>query len=243
MGKIISIWGSPNSGKTTLSIKLAQYIYEKYKAVVIVLFCDEMTPMLPVILPNTKSDQLFSVGEPLSKVDATESEILKNIVTFKGKNNLGFIGYKDGENKYSYASFSNTKAFNLLATLKMIADFVIVDCTSNMINNILSTVAIEQSDNIIRTSTPDLKCISFFSSQLPLYSDPKYKLEKHLFLLNNIENEFYMPINEAKSHFNCELILPYSKEVKQQLMNGELIKRLHDKKYNAIIKSLAEKVV
>lgn len=34
MSKIIAIWGSPNSGKTSFATKIAQAIYEKYSATV-----------------------------------------------------------------------------------------------------------------------------------------------------------------------------------------------------------------
>ena len=52
MSKTIAIWGSPNSGKTTFATKLAQTIYDKYQATVIVLYVDNETPALPVIFPN-----------------------------------------------------------------------------------------------------------------------------------------------------------------------------------------------
>ena len=50
--KIITVWGSPHSGKTTFSVKLAEALYEKTKATVIVLFCDVTTPTLPILFPN-----------------------------------------------------------------------------------------------------------------------------------------------------------------------------------------------
>ena len=59
MGKIITIWGSPNSGKTTMSVKLARFIYEKYNAIVTVVCADEITPALPVIFPNKKPMKYF----------------------------------------------------------------------------------------------------------------------------------------------------------------------------------------
>ena len=63
--KIIAVWGSPNSGKTTLATKLATAIYDNYQATVVVLYCDLETPALPVIFPNEKAEDLGSVGIPL----------------------------------------------------------------------------------------------------------------------------------------------------------------------------------
>ena len=44
--KIIAVWGSPHSGKTTFALKLGQALYEKTRAAVVVLFCDVTTPTI-----------------------------------------------------------------------------------------------------------------------------------------------------------------------------------------------------
>ena len=69
MSKTIAIWGSPNSGKTTFATKLAETIYEKYQATVIVLYADNETPALPVVFPNYKKEDMFSVGVTLAKTE------------------------------------------------------------------------------------------------------------------------------------------------------------------------------
>ena len=51
-GKIIAVWGSPASGKSTFAVKLATAIYDNFESTVIVLFTDLETPMIPVIFPN-----------------------------------------------------------------------------------------------------------------------------------------------------------------------------------------------
>lgn len=243
MGKLITVWGSPNSGKTTLAVKLAKCIYENYSATVLMLSTDDTTPTLPVLFPNTKADDLFSIGVPLSKTDIMQHEVIKSIVTVKGKSNLGFLGYKDGENKFTYPSYDDKKAKALLAMLKSIVDFVIVDCNSSL-DNLLSATAVEQADTVIRLTTPDLKSISFFSSQLPLYADPKFKMEQHIVVLNSIEKELFMPILEAKIHFkDVGFTLPYCIHLREQNINGDLLKDITDKKYIGTLKMIAEKVV
>lgn len=37
-GKIIAVWGSPASGKSTFAVKLATAIYDNFESTVIVLF-------------------------------------------------------------------------------------------------------------------------------------------------------------------------------------------------------------
>lgn len=243
MSKLIAIWGSPNSGKTSFAIKLAQCIYEKYSASVLMLSTDYETPSLPVLFPNTKAEELFSIGVPLSKTDIVEHEVVKSIVTVKGKMNLGFLGYKDSENKFTYPSYDDKKAKALLTVLKGLVDFIIVDCTSSL-NNILSGAAVEQADTVIRLATPDLKSISYLSSQLPLYADPKYKMEQHIVVLNTTEKEVFMPVEEAKTHYkNISFTLPYCRTLREQIIDGELTKAINDKRYIGSLKMIAEKVV
>ena len=91
-GKIIAVWGSPASGKSTFAVKLATAIYDNFESTVIVLFTDLETPMIPVIFPNDKPEDNGSVGVPLSKTDIEKEEIIKNLVTVKSRQNFGFIG-------------------------------------------------------------------------------------------------------------------------------------------------------
>jgi CO dehydrogenase nickel-insertion accessory protein CooC1 len=49
---IISIWGCPDSGKTTFTAKLTKAIHNETGAKVIAIFADSATPSLPVLFPN-----------------------------------------------------------------------------------------------------------------------------------------------------------------------------------------------
>ena len=118
-----------------------------------------------------------------------------------------------------------------------------MDCTSSL-SNILSTTAVEQADTVLRLATPDLKSISYFSSQLPLYADPKYKMEQHIIVLNTTEKEVFMPVEEAKTHFkNISFTLPYCRTLREQNIDGDLLKAITDKRYIGTLKMIAEKVV
>ena len=232
MSKTIAVWGSPDSGKTTFATKLAQTIYDRYQAIVILLYADNDTPTLPVIFPNLKKEDLYSVGALLAK-----------LVTIKQRQNFGFLGFVDGENRYTYPSFDETKVRSLLSVLNSLADFVVVDCTSAL-KNPISRVAIKEADTVIRLASPDLKSISFFSSQLPLYGDPVFRLEEHIEGINVPDADLYMPIEEAKSRLHDpRFVVPYSRAVKQQMLDGKLTEPLNDKKYNDRIKSIVEKIV
>ncbi|MBP5293478.1 MAG: hypothetical protein J6023_05055 [Clostridia bacterium] len=117
----------------------------------------------------------------------------------------------------------------MLATL---ADFVIVDCTSSL-RNPISKVSIKEADEVIRLATPDLKSVSFYSSQLPLYADPVFKLDQHIQGINVPDADLYMPIEEAKSRLHDpRFVIPYSRAVKEQMLDGKLCEAVNDKKFN-----------
>ena len=243
MSKTIAIWGSPNSGKTTFATKLAQTIYEKYQATVILLYADNETPTLPVIFPNYKKEDMFSVGAALAKTDITQEDVIKQLVTIKQKQNFGFLGFVDGENSYTYPSFDETKVRTLLTVLSTLADFVIVDCTSNL-KNPISRVSIKEADEVIRLASPDLKSVSFFASQLPLYADPVFGLDRQIQGINVPDADLYMPIEEAKSRLHDpRFVIPYSRAVKEQMLDGKLTEPVNDKKFNDKFKAIVDKIV
>ena len=93
MSKVIAIWGTPNSGKTTFATKLARSIYDEYQATVIVVYTDNETPTLPIIFPNYKKEDLCSVGVALAKTDIDRYEVVKQMVTVKDKQNFCFLGF------------------------------------------------------------------------------------------------------------------------------------------------------
>ena len=243
MSKLIAVWGSPDSGKTAFAVKLASAVYERYTSTVMVLSCDDMIPALPCLFPNIKADEMYSLGAPLSQTEITQQAVIDSVVTRKGKINLGYLGYKDGENRYTYPAYSENKARELLEVLKSLADFVVVDCTSSL-DNILAATAVKEADQVIRLVTPTLRSIVFFSSQLPRYADPVFQCEEHILGLNCTEADCYMPVEEVKSHFKeIAFTLPYCREIRQQSIDGKLSEPVHDKKYAAKFKSIADKVV
>ena len=243
-GKIIAVWGSPNSGKTTFATKLATAIYDNYQATVIVLYTDLEAPVLPIIFPNENPEDVGTVGIPLSKAEIDREDVIKNLVMTKSRQNFGFIGYHAGDNKFTYPKFGRAKAEALLETLCELADYVIVDCTSNLENNVLSAVGIELAEQIIRLASPDLKSISFYLSQFPVYADVKYRLNEHIQGINTPNADVFMPIEETKAHLkDVSFSVPFCGEVKLQMQKGTLIEPTKDKRFDGRMKEIAGKVV
>ncbi len=244
MGKVIAVWGSPGSGKTTFATKLGLSIYEKYRKTVIVLFCDLETPVLPVIFPNYKSEHLASVGMALSKTEILQDDVIQCLVTVKGKPNYGFLGFRAGENKYTFPRFSEEKAKILIDTLRGISDYVIVDCTSNPENSTLASAAMKYGAETFRLASPDLKSVSWYLSQIPVYEDREYHLDHHIQGINIPNMDIFFPIEELKNHMKEVMFqLPYSHLIKSQMQDGTLYSQSSDRAYEVCMNRIAERIV
>ena len=209
----------------------------------VVAYTDNETPTLPIIFPNYKKEDLCSVGAALAKADIDRFEVVKQMVTVKDKQNLCFLGFTDGENKHTYPAFDDTKARSLYSVLSSLADYVIVDCTASL-RNPLSKVAVQEADTVFRLASPSLRSVSYLTSQLPLYADPAFRLDQQIQGICTVDADLYMPIEEAKAQLHdVRFTIPYSRAVKQQMLDGNLYEMVNDKKFNGKFKAIVEKIV
>ena len=240
MSKMIVVCGSPESGKTTASLKLAQELYDQKKGSVIFLSPDMRVPSLAYIFPHSKASDLYSIGKALDKTDIYHEDVLKQLVPVKTMRNFGFYGYTTGENKYSYPRPTEDKIAALFHVMKEIADYMVVDCVSDM-DDLISRMAINRADNVIQMITPDLKSIVYYASQAEMFENIE---ERSFKVLCVCDRDIYLPIEEVKSHFkNVSYILPYSRPLKQQTITGTLSERLADSKYQKKVAAIAKRVI
>lgn len=240
MSKMIAVCGSPESGKTTAALKTAQELYYGKKGSVIYLSPDTSVPAMTFIFPHCKDSDLFSIGKALDKTDIYKEDVMKQLVSVKTMLNFGFLGYKAGENKFSYPRPTEDKITALLRVMKEIADYVVVDCVSDA-DDLISRMAVNEADSVIQMVTPDLKCIAYYSSQAELFEDAA---DRSIKVMNIRDRDLYLPTEEVKSHFgNVQFTLPYSRPLKQQVITGTLSERLADRKYREQIAAIAKKVV
>ena len=241
MSKLIAIWGSPQSGKTTLAVKLAIELDNRKAGNILVLHTDNTTPAMPVLFPFERDIQ--SIGHALSAVDISPTDILQAAVVPKGRDNLGFLGYAYGDNQFSYPAFDKEKAVAFLSALKSLADYVIVDC-SPQYNNVLSRAALSIADTTIKLAAPELKAISFFLSQTPLYVSPEYDLTEAVQGLTITQSGFFQPLEECREYFqNPAFLLPFCQQIQEQTLTGELMKEVHDKEYRRELAKALEQVM
>ncbi len=248
MSKVIAVWGTPGSGKTTFAAKLASSLNMggKGKSIhsAIAVFPDFTAPVVPTIFPNKKSDELFSLGSVLQKPDLTKNLIVSNTIFIKDRTNLGFLGYTAGENRFSYAEYTRDKADAFLDCITGVSEYVVVDCSSNPEDNMLTMATLERADIAIRLLSPDLKGLSYHLSQTPIYIRFGYMKDDCIQAINVTTPEYQYSAADMKGHFGkVEYIVPYSQTLKEQYMQGTLTETTKDKKYTSAVEAIRERVV
>lgn len=220
---IISVFGAPNSGKTTIACKLAA-MYAKEKKNVILLSCDPIVSGISQILnekEQTEENRMSrSLGKLLSDVAIGTDHILRECIETKS-NHLAVLGYSYGETSASYPQYFQSTAAELISKLNFLADIIIIDCAADIISDLLSTVALQMSDKIIRICTAEPKSMIYYDAVLPLLSDSKFKLKEHIKVLNRVKDfqEIDLSIEKYKG---VSIQIPYDLELEKQFLEAEL---------------------
>ena len=79
---LLNLMSSPGSGKTTMAVKIAKYLADKKRNVVLLL-CDMTAPMLPCICPASELECERSLGSVLAAAHVTENLVKNNLITHK----------------------------------------------------------------------------------------------------------------------------------------------------------------
>ena len=240
MSKIITVAGSSDSGKTTAALKFAQEIHESKSGSVIFLSPDIQVPVMGFLFPHCKESDLYSVGKTLDKTDIFKEDVQKSLVTVKTMKNFGILGYKAGETYYSYPRPTEDKIYALFRACKELADYLVVDVSSDE-DDLISAMAVSEAETVVQMITPDLKCMTYYSSHNTVYKNLQEKIIK---VMNINDRDLYLPIAEVKEHFkNVQFTLPYSRALKQQAITGTLSERVPDQKYRSVMTALVKAVV
>ncbi len=221
-GKIVCIWGSPGSGKTVLSLAIAAKLVSQKKNVVI-YSGDKLTPHLKVYLPETDISGKESIGSLLMSNRYEDAELAKRMLCHPNSEYLCFVGMAPGDNYITYQSFSRESTVHLANKLAALADYVIIDGTSNPIDDMMTLAMMELADIVIRTVTPDSKGVVFQEANKTIYRDAKFNYDKHITVMGNVkENSPYAETLAILGQF--DYVLNYSYEVENKFIGGELMK-------------------
>lgn len=226
-GNVVAVWGSPSSGKTTISAKLAHYLASRKKNVILLL-CDMVSPPLPCLCNPQDLVEEHSLGNILGATHVTQELIKENCTFHKRYKYLTIIGMKKGENVFTYPPYTQVQAEELIRNIKILADYVIIDCGSYIAFDVLSAVSLIEADQVLRLVTCSLKSISYLSSQLPLLRDQKWDAEKQIRIVSDVKP------NEAANYVEqifgkISYTIPHSVEVETQVLEGRVFQDLTQK--------------
>ena len=239
---IIAVWGNPSSGKTVTSMKLARELEAKKKNV-IVIFADLFCPVLSTVMPSVDVKNR-TLGSLLSKPHIKQIDIMQTAIPYPKHEHIGIIGYKNGDNIFTYSEFLAERVTQFISELRQVTDYVIIDCSSVLTEDGFTTIALQQADKILRLCNADLKAFSYFTSHLPLISRAKFKTESHIKVLSNMK-----PLQEDATfrsvYGDVAYTLPHVKEIEPQFYSAGLLDSLSGKdgrKYNSEIKKIVREV-
>jgi cellulose biosynthesis protein BcsQ len=217
--RMLAVWGSPGSGKTTVSVRLAKYLAD-HKRDVALLLCDMTAPMLPCVCPPAELECERSLGSILAAAHITDTLVRQNCVTLKKMSHLTLIGMLKGENVFTYPPYTQELAAELLDHLRDVAPTIIVDCGSYIAHDVLSAVALLSADSVLRLVNCDLKSVSYLSSQLPLLKEQKWDADKQYKAASDVKS------NQAGEHIEQVLgsvafQIPHSSELENLALEGK----------------------
>ena len=223
MGKVITVWGSPGSGKSMFSCILSKALTrDKRKAIII--NGEAGTPMLPIWLPEQIIETGASIGQVLSSVEIDTSLVASHVTILKTYPFIGLMGYSAGENPLSYPETDYSMVLQLVSAASKLVDFVILDCGSNM-TNVFTPAAIESGDLVIRILTPDLKGINYLKAHQPLLVDERFHYDRHL-TFAGMARPFHAFDEMGYIIGGFDGLLPYSKEIDRCATEGGMFQAL-----------------
>lgn len=237
--KMIAVYGNQGSYKTTTTISLARTIAEKDKSAnIIIVGLDATKPLMPIIAPF-ESKFTGSIGKVLSVVDFNESVIYKNI--YMATDRIGVLSYNVRENANTYALVSQDRIDDLYVQLRRLANYILIDCTSDVSKDVMTAKAIINAEQKIELLTCDLNGLVFDGSQEPILQSEQYGLRNAIRLLS-LDSRFKQDeaaMTNALGRISGKI--PYSAKAAEYLNQGTLLaKGTDDSNYNRPIKSIAE---
>lgn len=239
MGKVITVWGSPGSGKSMFSCILAKALTrDKRKAIII--NAEISVPMLPVWLPEQIIQTNASVGQVLSSVEIDTTLVASHVTVLKSYPFIGLMGYSAGENPLSYPEVKYAMVLQLVNAAARLVDFVILDCSSSM-TNVFTPAAIESGDLVIRLLTPDLKGVNYLKAHQPLLVDGRFHYDRHI-TFAGMARPFHALDEMGYIIGGWDGLLPYGKEIDRCATEGGMFQAIKycNPKYTASLNKVLD---
>lgn len=236
--RIITVWGSPGSGKTLLSTALAAILAEK-KENVIVFNGDRLVPSLKLFCPSVVIDAKKSIGPLMMSGRYDDAAFAERLVSHPECEYIAYVGMAPSDTFITYPEFEAPSVIRLANMMAQQADYVIIDGVSNplMKEERMTLFGMEKSDLIIRVITADTKGVLYQDAARSIFREDKYRFDKHITVLGNVRD--VSPVSEVMSvSGKYDYILKYAPEVENCFIGGQLIKDLKTSQGRAFEKNI-----
>ena len=242
MSKIITVWGNPGCGKSMFCCCLAK-ILTANKDKALIINADSSTPMLPVWMPERILETDASIGNVLTGLEINTALVAERVTILKEYPFIGVMGYAAGENPFSYPELKYEKIKLFIAEASKLVDYIILDCSSNMLNFFTPT-AIEAADLAIRIITPDLRGLNYLRAHRPLLMDEKFHYDSHL-TFAGLARPFHAIDEMDHLIGGFDGLLPYAKEIERCGTGGQMFKALAycNQRYVSSLKLVRERLM
>ena len=240
MGKLIAFVGPPGSGKTSVAMQTAIAVYLGTKSnKVAFLSPDLAVPSLGLLFPNDNPESLTSFGQVFDRTDINEDSLLEVGVSLKSMNNLLCFGFKTEDNKDTFPEPIEQKLEDLYSVLDRKMEYTVVDCTDDP-SDVISNYAIKTAQVLVRVIPADLKGMTWYAANKYRYNREGREI---LNVVNTTTRDLYLPTEEICTKVqDVTTVLPYSRILKQYLLEGRMSMRLSDHaflhKLNTLTKSI-----
>ncbi|WP_300913438.1 hypothetical protein [Faecalibaculum rodentium] len=209
----------------------------------LIINADSSTPMLPVWMPERILEVSASIGNVLTGLEINTALVAERVTILKEYPFIGVMGYAAGENPFSYPELKYDRIKLFLAEAAKLVDYVILDCSSNMLNFFTPT-AIEAADVTVRILTPDLRGLNYLRAHKPLLTDDKFHYDSHL-TFAGLARPFHAIDEMDHLIGGFDGLLPYAKEIERCGTSGQMFKALAycNQRYISSLKLVRERLM
>ncbi len=241
--RIICIWGSPGSGKSTTALALAAVLAEK-KLNVAVFNGDKLVPALKMYCPTLQIDSNTSIGPLLMSGRYDDAIFAGRLIVHPKCEYISFLGMAPTDTYITYNEFERSNTVAMLNKMAKLNDYVIIDGTSNPLDDSMTLLGLELGDVIIRQITADNKGILYQDCARMIYREDKYRYDSHITILGDVTE--ISPVSEVMSvSGRYEYVLNHANEVADKFIAGELLKDMRSmagRAFEKQIRALAKQV-
>lgn len=227
--ELITVWGSPGSGKTTLSLEIAKLFAKQTQKNCLVIFTDDLTSPLNYLFPSLE-DKGGSLGKIIATAGFYQDELIKSLVYHPDYKYLCFLGYRKNETRYNYPEISEMQVLDLFVSLGQMVEYVIVDCKTDFSVEPITQYALNEG-KCIQVGGGDLKSISYFQNMHYLTKAYDGIRERNCKVVNNLW-DFDVWRAVAEQYGDVDFFFPFCMEIQEHYLEEKSLLSLNDSKYN-----------